>query len=320
MGNGTKQRALGIVIALAALGACAHAVEDSDDTSGGPKPPVESSDSGTSRPDGGAAKDSGRADPDSGVTPLDDASAEAAADAAVPLLVYGHTSDTLYTFDPKSSTLSMVGTFQNCSQNQVPLVIDLAVDEKGNAFVTTFDGFYSLDLTTAQCTLVAKGGYPNSLSFVPKGTLDPNEEALVGYTGATYVRVDTKTGAIQTIGALANGYASSGDVVSVKGGGTFLTVTGNGCADCVLQVDPATGAVVQNYGSLGRGSVFGLGYWAGTLYGFNEAGELFAITGGNGVTANTVTISTNAQVKWWGAGSTTSAPVKDPDGGVISTL
>lgn len=239
-----------------------------------------------------------------------------------PTVVYGHTSDTLYSFDVGAKMVTTIGKFSGCTQNQFPQqVIDLAIDENGNAFCTTFDGFYSLDLTTAICTPIAKGSYtyPNSLSFVAKGTVDPNSEALVGYNGSTYVRIDTSTGAITTIGMLGMGYASSGDVVSVKGGGTFLTVTGNGCADCVLQVDPKTGNVIQNYGSVNRGAVYGLAYWAGALYGFDEGGDLFVITGGNGTTASTSDIQTDGGVKWWGAGSTTSAPLKDPDGGAIPT-
>ena len=55
--------------------------------------------------------------------------------------------------------------------------------------------------------------YPNSLSFVPKGTVDPNVEALVGYNGGTYVRIDTVTGAVTSIGNLGSGYSSSGDIV-----------------------------------------------------------------------------------------------------------
>ena len=46
-------------------------------------------------------------------------------------------------------------------------------------FVTTFNGFFKVDCTTAACTSIKSGTYPNSLSFVPKGTVDPNAEALV---------------------------------------------------------------------------------------------------------------------------------------------
>ncbi len=252
----------------------------------------------------------------------DDAQTTDVVDAGPPLnpIVYGHSPDTLYTFDTQTRTLTKVAAFSSCTQGLTAQVIDLAIDSQMNAFVTTFDGFYSLDLTTAQCTLVKTGTYPNSLSFVPVGTLDPSVEALVGYVGGSYVRIDPSTGNITSAGTLSGGYASSGDIVSVKGGGSFLTVTGNGCGDCLLQVNPATGDLVQSYGALPHGAVYGLAYWAGTLYGFDQGGDVFSITGGDGDAGLVTTdIVADGGVMWWGAGSTTVAPVTSLDGGAIST-
>ena len=177
-----------------------------------------------------------------------------------------------------------------------------------------------LDLQTAACTLIKAGAYPNSLSFVPVGTLDPNLEALVGYFGNSYVRVNAGTGVTSVVGTLSGGYMSSGDIVSVEGGGSFLTVTGNGCGDCLLQVDPKTGDMIQNYGALPHGSVYGLGYWAGTLFGFDANGDVFSIGGGGdaGLVTSDITIG-DGGVTWWGAGSTTIAPAAALDGGAIST-
>ena len=145
-------------------------------------------------------------------------------------------------------------------------------------FGTTFDGFYSIDRTTAVCTLIASGtNYPNSLSFVPAGTLDPNTEALVGYQGDQYLRINTTTGAIQNVGtSIGMGYSSSGDIVSVKGGGTYLTVTGGDCeTDCLLEVNPSTGAFLKNWGPTGHSSVFGLAFWAGKVTASTTRGSSF---------------------------------------------
>ena len=94
-----------------------------------------------------------------------------------------------------------------------------AADERGDA---RLDG--ALNVT---CSTTAD---PNSLSFVPKGTVDEAIEALVGYRDSVYVRIDTATGAVSTIGALKGGHASSGDIVSVTGGGTFLPSSGMAAA------------------------------------------------------------------------------------------
>ncbi len=108
--------------------------------------------------------------------------------------------------------------------------------------------------------------------------------------------------------------------MSVAGGGSFLTVTGNGCGDCLLQVDPKTGDMIQNYGALPHGAVYGLGYWAGTLFGFDANGDVFSINGGGdaGLVTTDITIG-DGGVTWWGAGSTTIAPATALDGGAIAT-
>jgi hypothetical protein len=269
-------------------------------------------------PDGNAIDDGGGV-VDTGPVIFQDSSPPEEAgpsDASGPEVdyVYAHSPTVLYKVDPVAKTMTTVGNFSaNCADENV---IDIAVDENNNGYATTFEGVYKLDLKTAVCTLIAEGSYPNSLSFVPAGTLDPNAEALVGYNGATYVKIDTTTGNVTNVGALTGGYSSSGDIVSVKNGGTFLTVTGNSCGDCLLQVNPKTGAMVQNYGSINHGSVFGLAFWAGTAYGFDDGGQLFSITWQNNqlVTTN---IPTTPGLEFWGAGSTTSAPPLSADGGGI---
>jgi uncharacterized protein YceK len=231
-------------------------------------------------------------------------------------LVYAQSADTLYRLDPTTKQVAVVGPFSGgCSS-----VIDIAIDSSSNGYVTTSGALYKVDLQTAACTHISDGNYPNSLSFVPKGTLDPSVEALVGYFGSSYIRIDTGTGAVTNIGGLTGGYQSSGDIVSVINGGTFLTVNGtNGCSDCLLQIDPKTGNLVQNYGSVGHGQVFGLAFWAGTAYGFDNAGQVFAIGWQNGklVTSNISIPNPPPGLSFWGAGSTTSAPPKDADGGGI---
>jgi hypothetical protein len=220
-----------------------------------------------------------------------------------PAEVFGQTATTLYKLDPNTKVVTTVGNFGGCDT-----VIDIALDKDGNMFATTSSGVYKVDKTNAHCTFLASGSYPNSLSFVPKGTLDPNVEALVGYVGSTYVRIDTTTGAVTNVGSLGNnGYVSSGDVVSVIGGGTYLTVNGNNCNDCIVQVDPKTGAMIKKIGALAYPEVFGLAYWGGSAYGFSAAGVLFEID--LTTAACTVIPSAMMGIPWYGAGSTTSAPI-----------
>ena len=223
--------------------------------------------------------------------------------------VWGQSPDTLYKLDPTSNAVTTIGKFKGCAGG----VIDIALDKDSNLYGTATGSLFRIDKVTAQCTLISSGSYPNSLSFVPAGTVDPAKEALVGYLGSQYIRIDPVTGKVTTIGQLGGGYSSSGDVVSVKGK-TFLTANGADCVngDCLLEINPKTGDLVKNWGEVGYNAVFGLAFWAGKAYGFTDPGEIFEIDFTmNAITTKKIAIPGNLQLQFWGAGSTTSAPV-DP--------
>ena len=230
--------------------------------------------------------------------------------------VYGHSPDTLYVLVPETLQVSVVANFNGGCED----VVDIAIDEDNEIIATTqFDtaGLYRVNKQTATCTLVSLGDYPNSLSYVPAGTLDPDEEALVGYNVQDYVRIDPVSGNVTVVnaGALTGQFESSGDIVSVKNGGTFLTIKGGGCDDCIVEINPATGTIIQDFGDAGASQIFGLAYWGGTAYGFTNGGALFAIDFmGASVTATPLPIpDAPAGLKFWGAGSSTSVPVQIPE-------
>lgn len=222
--------------------------------------------------------------------------------------VFGHSAKTLYRLDPVTKAVTTVGDFQGCKD-----VIDIALNEKAQLYGVSYDTLYQIDKKTAECTVIGTGQFPNSLSFVPAGTVDANEEALVGYDESTYVRIDLSDGSKTTKGTIGSGLVSSGDIVSVKGGSTYLTVKGGSCTtyDCLVEVNPATGKMIKNWGSIEHKKVFGLSFWAGKLYGFDETGNLFEVTFGTNQLATTaITIPQKpAGLSFWGAGSTTSAPL-----------
>lgn len=225
--------------------------------------------------------------------------------------VYGHSAGTLYRLDPVTKSVTVVGDFSGCGP-----VIDIALDEKSTLVAASYQALYTVDKASAACTEIAKGDYPNSLSFVPKGTVDPNEEALVGYDNGDYLRIDVKTGSVTKIGALGGSYVSSGDIVSVKGGKTYLTVKGGACDthDCLFEVDPKTGKMIKNWGSIEHQKVFGLSFWGGKIYGFDESGTLFEVAFGTSQLATTEIPIPQAPtgLAFWGAGSSTSAPLVQP--------
>lgn len=222
--------------------------------------------------------------------------------------VFGHSGQVLYRLDPDTKEVTEVGPFAGCTAS----IIDIALDAESNMYGTAFSSLWSIDRMTAQCTKIADGSYPTSLSFVPAGTLDAAAEALVGFDGSDYVRIDVATGAVTVLATLADGLESSGDLVSVIGGETYLTVIGPGCnaGDCIVRLNPSNGLVLQNYGPLPYDQVFGLAFWGGRAYGFARSGDLFEIDFAGGVVATTPIPIPGAPpgLEFFGAGSTTSAP------------
>ena len=221
--------------------------------------------------------------------------------------VFGHSENTLYRVDTLTRSVTEVGVFDGCTY-----VADIALDESSTIYASTGSELFYIETNTARCTRIAAGTFPPSLSFVPAGTVEPDREALVGFYDSDYVKIDPKSGVVTKIGEIGSGLAASGDLVSAKGGKTFLTVRGGDkCTtnDCLVEIDPATGTLTKNWGSIGRTKVFGLAFWGGELYAFTNDGELLLITLANETIKSEVVPIANAPAKFWGAGSTTSAPV-----------
>jgi len=154
----------------------------------------------------------------------------------------------------------MVGTF-DCTGSMVDIAVDRAGKMTGTAAISFNNALggalVTVDPATAHCTVLNRGeNFITSLTYVPEGTLLPSAEALVGYAEDRYVRVDPATGSLTDIGLLNNAasggikWISSGDVVSIKDGGTYLTVK------------PETGAMPGAIGS--SRSIPRPGRWCGS--------------------------------------------------------
>lgn len=277
-----------------------------------------------------------RDDEDSGPTTRPDGRVETPPTpdaAAPPSRIYAHTLDTLYLYDTAANAPKEIGRFSCVKAGD--RVLDIALDRTGAMFGTTDDVFISIDPINATCTVVKEPGtfnpYPNSLSFVPAGTVDATKEALVGYAFNTtngradrYVRIDTQTGDVSDVGDLNPAgasvtYAASGDLISLiqAANKTYLTVKKFGAdggldatTDYLAEIDPSSGQLVKVIGAINHTTLYGFGYWAGKGYGFTGSGKVVQIDMGTGVG----TLLTNLTVdggagSWFGAGVTTQAPV-----------
>jgi large repetitive protein len=277
-------------------------------------------------------KDGGRRTDATGDPPDEDAAPQPDA-APGEGRVYAHTKDTLYLYEPTGNVLTEVGKFACTAASPCnDTIIDLAVDRTGEMYGTTFDWFLKIDPITAKYTRIKLAGqldYPNALSFVPAGTVDPTKEALVGYASdfsnnlaVTYVQIDTTTGEMTTKGnmnasAVGPQYRSSGDLFSLiqDGNKTYATVKlitdGGVGTDLLAEIDPANGNIKKIIGDTKQNNLFGLGYWAGKGYGFSDTGQIVQINMANGSSVVVKTLASDGgALPWFGAGVTTQAPVQ----------
>lgn len=251
-----------------------------------------------------------------------------------PGRVYAHTTDTLYLYEPVAGELTKIAKFSCLLAGEA--VIDYAVDRTGTTFATTFKRFLSVDPITATCTEIGKSAvgdnYPNSLSFVPAGTVDATKEVLVGYAALgghansiDYVSIDTASGKMTKIGDMnpagaAKRYHASGDIIALirDGNRAYATVkleaddagTATG-TDLLAEIDPKSGNVKRIIGDTKQNNIFGFGYWAGKGYAFCDNGVIASVDMSNGssVVLKTLTVD-GGPASWYGAGITTQAPTQ----------
>jgi hypothetical protein len=260
--------------------------------------------------------------------PLPDASTSSAdrpPDLGLDAQVFAHDATTLYVLDPNTKKVTMVGTFDCLTSGSM---VDIAIDRNGNMIGSAAHAnsmgrlaglLMTIDSKTASCQILS---HPDSaitsLTYVPAGTLLPGAEALVGYSEDMYLQIDPATGAVTQVGLLntaASGgthWVSSGDVVSIINGGTYLTVTSDSPdsqGDRIVEVDPATGALKRIIGATGYKDILGLGYWAGVAYGFTLAGQLVQISLTNGASTVIPIPDAPSDLSFLGAGTTTAAPI-----------
>jgi len=199
-----------------------------------------------------------------------------------------------------------------------PYLDELAVDAFGQLYAIGNSGsrLYLVNPSTLSCTAIgpAASGYPQALTFAPRGTLNPYDEELVGYlSNGDYVRVDKKTGALALVKAAALSGYQIGDLANVGSKG-YVALTQGSCGNnhCIWEVSLATGEKVgaAPLGNVPAGRrITGLAHWGGKLHAFCERDEVWTFDPANpgGATRrNGPPGYTN--IAYRGAGSRTIAP------------
>jgi hypothetical protein len=227
---------------------------------------------------------------------------------ALPNLVYAHTSSRLYTMDPFNYQIVDIGQFTfNQSNGQVT---DIAIDRWGVLYAVTFNDIFVCDPQTAACVYL--GDLPssfNGLTMVPPGTIDQDDDTLIGIANAGTWHVITivnQVAQLQQIGAYGNGLTSAGDVFSIQGTGTFGAVNKpNTNGNVIVESDPTNGMVQNELATLvGLTTIYGLAGWEGKIFAFNSGGQVIEVDPSDG---SYMTVA-NTNYQWWGAGVFTILP------------
>lgn len=232
-----------------------------------------------------------------------------------PTAVYAQSATTLYEVDPDTLDITEVGdfTFDKDAQN----ITDIAIDANGTTIAISLAALYSVDKSTAAATYLTDLDATldidlTSLSFVPVDPNDPqSDERLIAadFDGVVY-EIDPNTGDTTVVGDYGSDdqghkIGSSGDIVSVRGLGTLATVTVEGEQnDYLAWINPTT-FEASLLGDTGFDRIFGIGFWEDTVYGFTDDKEFVTLdsTTGEGSEVG------SDNIRWWGAGVTTKAPV-----------
>lgn len=146
--------------------------------------------------------------------------------------VYANTDDTLYSLDPKTNALTMIGKFAgtgDASNNST--ITDCAVNAAGEVYVNSETVVFkaalpaspggAVNLTQVATIAVASGQKFYALAFVPTGVLGSGEALIGGDDKGELWSIDTTGGATKDLGnfgpdpnaATPSIFALSGDVV-----------------------------------------------------------------------------------------------------------
>lgn len=229
--------------------------------------------------------------------------------------LYAHTKDTLYKLDMDAKAFVLIGKF--AFDKKPDSVTDIAIDRNGTLYATTFKDLFTCGLQDAKCKWLATiptsstfDGTFNGLTFAPKGTVDPNEDALIGIAADgtwNHVKFNGSSVSMVKLGQYGDGWLSSGDAFSVEGIGTYATLKGKGKSDSLAAVDPTTGKLTAVIGETGVSQLFGFAWWAGVFYAFSNDGNVYTLDVATGQATQVKGITVPQGAKWWGAGVSTRA-------------
>lgn len=226
-------------------------------------------------------------------------------------MVYAHTATKLYKVEPATLAQTLLcNPVTNLNNEEM---FDLAVRADGVIYVLTPSNLYEVNVGTCRATL--RAGLSTSLTFNGM-TFTLAGKLIAATTTGEVVEINPTTGAVTTIGDYGGTLGSSGDLVALSNGDIFATATdsANTTADYLVSLNPLAGyaatrigRITSRTGSVLHTQIYGLGYWAGTLYGFKGNGDVIGIDPTNGFAT---VVDQFPGTAWYGAGATPKAPIE----------
>ena len=159
------------------------------------------------------------------------------AGTTVMTTVYAHTDSTLYSVDPMSQAVTMIGPMVGTSDSSTDgTITDLAVDGSGGVWVNTESVVYKAMLPSAgtgtvqlvKVTSISSSSKFYALAFAPVGALDPNNETLIGgdSTGSLW-SINTSSGAAVNLGNFGKDPDNANNTLELSGDLVFYNDANN---------------------------------------------------------------------------------------------
>lgn len=178
--------------------------------------------------------------------------------------VYAHTDTTLYSVDPMSQAVTMIGPMVGTSDASTDSTItDLAVDGNGGVWVNTETVLYKANLPSSgtgtvaltKVTTIGSGSRFYALAFAPAGALDPNNETLIaGDSAGALWSINTTSGAATNLGNFGTDPGNAANTLELSGDIVFYNDASN---------KPTGLATIRSCTTGGSSSTCGADYLAG---------------------------------------------------------
>jgi hypothetical protein len=145
----------------------------------------------------------------------------------VMITVYAHTDTTLYSVNPMSKAVTMIGPMVGTSDSSTDSTItDLAVDATGGVWVNSETVLYKANLpssgtgtvTLTKVTTIGSGTRFYALAFAPPGALDASNETLVaGDEDGSLWSINTTSGAATNLGNFGTDPGNTSNTLELSG-------------------------------------------------------------------------------------------------------